>query len=441
MAEVLGLLASIIEVSAFGIKLARTLKNYGASVAGAERRLQGLDRDIDFTSGILTELRLLLEDTHVQALVSERSIKLATDAVAECHGIFHAMEDVAANLRRNELGKFKLYSRESKIALLRSNLDRMKGNLQLLMGVINQATQLSNTRPDEVTLGSHRKKIRELMLEKETYTQKYLIEKQKYDALLAHVNSTSTLGSICTTQTVEEQPIRVTASNTRLDGPKREQSVIQNTPGDSPKTSPDNDIQPSNPLAAYGNFFEAISTDLGPNLMPGTGDDDRDNDPLDEISAIQDPEAQATAESQYSRKNRLLKHRQMARRAAQNTAKGIKYTLVGTAAVILFPVTIALFIVRRRRRAPAPLELNSSKVSPGDFYPPRQYPVLKYPELRSNYFDPGIYFHSSDVAYTSSLIPAELPATHELGANPEFSLVSELADVPSDLVQRAAQWR
>ena len=37
-----------------------------------------------------------------------------------------------------------VFFRESKIELLRSNLDRMKGNLQLLMQVIIHATQLSS---------------------------------------------------------------------------------------------------------------------------------------------------------------------------------------------------------------------------------------------------------------------------------------------------------
>ena len=144
MAEVLALVASIIEVSSFGLKLSRTLQEYGAAVMGAEKRLTGLDRDISFTSRILSELGTLLNDPRVQALVSEQSIGLARDAVAECDGIFQAMEGVAANIRKNGLGKFKIYFRETKIELLRSNLDRMKGNLSLLMGVINHATQISS---------------------------------------------------------------------------------------------------------------------------------------------------------------------------------------------------------------------------------------------------------------------------------------------------------
>jgi hypothetical protein len=144
MAEIVGLTASIIEVSAFGLRLSRTLRDYGASVIGAEKRLRGLDLDIDITSGVIDQLGLQLNKPSVQALVSEQSIELARDAVAECDAIFQAMECVIANIRKNGMGKWRIYFRESKIEFLRSNLDRMKENLQLLMGVIIHATQMAN---------------------------------------------------------------------------------------------------------------------------------------------------------------------------------------------------------------------------------------------------------------------------------------------------------
>jgi hypothetical protein len=57
-------------------------------------------------------------------------------------------------------------------------------------------------------MAAHRIKIRELMIEKEVYTQKYLEEKRKYDDLLSKVNSTSTVGSISTvlTEHLEAEP-------------------------------------------------------------------------------------------------------------------------------------------------------------------------------------------------------------------------------------------
>jgi hypothetical protein len=143
MAEILSLVSSIIQVAAFGLKISRTLHDYGEAVVGAEKRLEGLETDIEFTSDILSRLGCHLQESQVQALVSEDTIRLAQRGVAECHAIFQAMEDVIEKIRKSgSLARWTFYFRESKIALLRSNLDRMKGNVNLLLGVINHGTQI-----------------------------------------------------------------------------------------------------------------------------------------------------------------------------------------------------------------------------------------------------------------------------------------------------------
>lgn len=144
MAEVVGLAASIVQVAAFGLKLSRALHDYGSSVAGAEKRLKGLDKDIGFTSQIISQLGARLKDAEVQALVAEETIHLTHNVLAECDAIFRAMEDVVAKIRGRGMGKWTIYFRESKIELMRANLDRMKGNLQLLLGAIIHGTQMAN---------------------------------------------------------------------------------------------------------------------------------------------------------------------------------------------------------------------------------------------------------------------------------------------------------
>ena len=144
MAELLSLISSIVQVASFGLSLSRTLHDYGAAVVGAEKRLKGLDRDIDFTSRIISQLGSRLQDAQVQAIVSEDTIRLTQEAVAECQAVFQAMEDIIAKIRSTgSMAKWTIYFRDSKIELLRSNLDRMKGNLNLLMGVIIHDTQMA----------------------------------------------------------------------------------------------------------------------------------------------------------------------------------------------------------------------------------------------------------------------------------------------------------
>ncbi len=144
MADLISLISSIVQVASFGLSLSRTLHDYGAAVVGAEKRLKGLDKDIELTSRVISELGARLGDSRVQALVSEDTIRLTQDAVAECEAIFQAMEDAIAKIRSTgSMAKWTMYFRDSKIELLRSNLDRMKGNLNLLMGVIIHGTLMA----------------------------------------------------------------------------------------------------------------------------------------------------------------------------------------------------------------------------------------------------------------------------------------------------------
>ncbi len=144
MADVISLISSIVQVASFGLSLSRTLHDYVAAVVGAEKRLKGIDKDIELTSRVISELGSRLGDSWVQALVSEDTIRLTQDAVAECEAIFQAMEDAVAKIRSTgSMAKWTMYFRDSKIELLRSNLDRMKGNLNLLMGVIIHGTLMA----------------------------------------------------------------------------------------------------------------------------------------------------------------------------------------------------------------------------------------------------------------------------------------------------------
>ncbi len=144
MADVISLISSIVQVASFGLSLSRTLHDYAAAVVGAEKRLKGIDKDIELTSRVISELGSRLGDSWVQALVSEDTIRLTQDAVAECEAIFQAMEDAVAKIRSTgSMAKWTMYFRDSKIELLRSNLDRMKGNLNLLMGVIIHGTLMA----------------------------------------------------------------------------------------------------------------------------------------------------------------------------------------------------------------------------------------------------------------------------------------------------------
>jgi hypothetical protein len=143
MAETFGLVAAVFQVSSVGLALSIALCDFAGSVSGAEQRLRTIAKDVELTSRIVSELGRLFDDQRTQSIVSEESINLARDAVAECDAVFQAKDGVT-KLRKNGFAKWTIYFRESKIDLLHSNLDRLKANLQLLMQVVTHAMQLEN---------------------------------------------------------------------------------------------------------------------------------------------------------------------------------------------------------------------------------------------------------------------------------------------------------
>ncbi|KAM7205110.1 hypothetical protein V8F20_003247 [Naviculisporaceae sp. PSN 640] len=398
MAEVLGLVASVIQVAAAGLQLSKTISDYGSAVQGSEKRLKGLDKDIYFTSGIISELATLLKDQRVQSLVSQRSIELTREIVAEFEGMFEAIEDVIEAIRGDSLGKWKIYFRESKIKLLLSNLDRLKGNLQLLIGVITHTCQITAESPDEATMVAHRIKILELMVEKEEYTQRYLEEKRKYDNLMVQVNSTSTLGSVSTIHTENGttgtwrglvmnkglHSSRAPRYNESLENQGKGKAVAVepvSEPADTMLTAIYEDISPEsealndelerdNGIQGLKAEIELLKASISPkaehrspsnlnilnspmsaNLGPGTNVMGTQRTitkqaPLLSSSGREEPSdiglnsgPQTTERSTPG----SFPKRDFATSKGKKVAKGAAYVLAGTAAVALFPITIPLW--------------------------------------------------------------------------------------------------
>ncbi|KAL2134932.1 hypothetical protein VTI74DRAFT_10339 [Chaetomium olivicolor] len=490
MAELISLVASIIQVASFGLSLSRTLHDYGSSVIGAEKRLKGLDKDIEFTSRVISQLGNRLQDTQVQALVSEDTIRLTQDAVAECEAIFRAMEDVIAKIRSSgNMARWTLYFRDSKIELLRSNLDRMKGNLNLLIGVIIHGTQMATEHPDQASITAHRAKIRELMIEKEQYTQKYLEEKRKYDQLLEKINSTSTLGSIILLTTssetqalagqaslavnktsdiadAEEQAGTSTNESRANQGsPPPTYTAVSHTPLlpiNAPTLASASPVA-SEALTAVNRSTSAPQPKLSSTSLRGPSISSEES--LSAAAARTSPPFAVVSEP-LKTLERPKKRVTVAKRA-KKTAKGAGITVSVIIGAALFPITIPIFLIIRHRRKrrlasqvhlphpdlgqlqPLP-QLHGNTAVPHVLemhYQPQmttaqqpsyiaQMPASFFPAAQSRAdFDPRAsiasnYYTAGGMSYDSSRLPAELPAVHELSKEePALALVGRLMRV------------
>ena len=159
MAE-LGIIASVVQIADVGLRLSIKLYTFGEIVASADRSVISISKDVSLTSGVLKELGQILDQDKETRTFSENAVETANGVVKECLEVFQEMEDILVkrlpNLGSGKEGTGERVKRatvmleklrwgylQPKLQLLRSNLDRLKSTLLLMLNVITYARQVS----------------------------------------------------------------------------------------------------------------------------------------------------------------------------------------------------------------------------------------------------------------------------------------------------------
>jgi hypothetical protein len=288
-------------------------------------------------------------------------------------------------------------------------------------------------RPDQETIKTQRGRIRQLMVEKDAYTRKYLDEKKKYDHLLARVNSTSTLGSISLHNATTDPTVYHTlspgggivvepeASSASIDRanhlPSSVCSAVTNTPPVSHGNGIISDDDGRPPFRASVDSIAECHVTLGAANQKDQNSSSTNIDPSDEgipqldpqlrrsVSPQVRPRAPGHASESFMRKRlraarkRLAKDsRQVAARAVRGAATGI---ILYVGAVVFFPVTIG-YVVRNWRLSRRRLHLGLDPWGPDvALCLGSDMPLYRYELSEGGYYDHRRF-------------PGELPAVHEL---------------------------
>ena len=151
----LGVIASIIQIADVGLKLSTKLYGFAGTVASADSTIASISRDVEITSTVLVDLGETLKKDSV---ANHNAVQTAGGIVSECLEVFQEMDKIF--LRRTPLlrhrdegdqatrGK-KLMERlwwpyiQSKVLLLRSNLEKLKSTLLLMLNVFTYARLVS----------------------------------------------------------------------------------------------------------------------------------------------------------------------------------------------------------------------------------------------------------------------------------------------------------
>lgn len=162
MAE-LGIIASVVQIADTGLRLSIKLYTFGEIVATADKSVISISKDVSLTSSVLKELGSLLENDAESRIFSKNAVQTADTVVKECLEVFQEMESILVKKLPSLSGqddicgggggkkskaatlleRMKWGYLQPKLQLLRSNLDRLKSTLLLMLNVITYARQVA----------------------------------------------------------------------------------------------------------------------------------------------------------------------------------------------------------------------------------------------------------------------------------------------------------
>jgi hypothetical protein len=149
--EVIGIVASVIQIADLGSRLSVKLWTFSRKVKHADQSIKDISNDVALTCDVLRELGDNLKQDEQSKLCSTNAVNTAEGIIQECMKVFRALEGVldgnfAAELTSSVVkkipGRFKYPFWEPQIELMRSNLERLKSTLLLMLNVIIYAGQL-----------------------------------------------------------------------------------------------------------------------------------------------------------------------------------------------------------------------------------------------------------------------------------------------------------
>ena len=158
MAEVFGTIAAVIGVADVGARISAKLYTFGVLVASADETISSISKEVALTSTVLKELgNILAKDRPESPIITKIAIGNIEETVRECDKAFEQIDSVLLKrVPRLRLGKgnqgpkaaillerFGWQALEPKVQLLRSNIDRLKSSLLLMLNVLMLAWFIS----------------------------------------------------------------------------------------------------------------------------------------------------------------------------------------------------------------------------------------------------------------------------------------------------------
>ena len=148
MAEVVGLTASIIQISGAGVKLSTALYTYIGTAVRADQDISDIAGDVALTSNVLDCVGKVFKEDDSKTVISKRAIDDASSIIKRCEGVFEEIHQLIEKRRKvnkdgkkctSTFGKLMWPLKEQRVELLRRRLDSLKTSLLVLLEVLRFA--------------------------------------------------------------------------------------------------------------------------------------------------------------------------------------------------------------------------------------------------------------------------------------------------------------
>jgi hypothetical protein len=149
--EILGIAASVVQIADLGGKLSVKLFTFSRKIKNADKSIDRVSQDIAATGAILQQLGSELQKDEQLRLCSQEAVSTARNLVDECNKIFVDLNSALDGGKSQTQGsrlvlgwkdRLKFPFLEPQIELLRSNLERLKSSLVVMLNVMIFAEQL-----------------------------------------------------------------------------------------------------------------------------------------------------------------------------------------------------------------------------------------------------------------------------------------------------------
>jgi hypothetical protein len=148
MAEVLGLVASIVQIAGAGAKLSSALYTFTHSAVRADQDILGIASDVELTSNALESVGRVFETEDTKSIIAQKAIRDAKSIIKLCEHVFTDISELVEKRRKlskegkktlSVMGKLSWPLKEQRVELYRKRLENLKSSLVLLLHVLQLA--------------------------------------------------------------------------------------------------------------------------------------------------------------------------------------------------------------------------------------------------------------------------------------------------------------